>query len=183
MKKYLIKNISTASLEFLVKDNNEDVLMSLQPGESGYADFFITNSMRIFERKNLITFKEKEYTSTVDEDMDINNDETLDNLHITKTTQINIPTAIDDTITFQVFVQPPQPPEFIKLDFKIVPTGSDFNSTEWTKEEEKKEKSYKGKKRGRKKKRGPKPGNKKKKDNSTITEENNKNTGITGCTY
>jgi hypothetical protein len=169
MKKFLIKNISTASLEFLVKDNDADVLMSLKPGESGYADSSYTNSMRIFERKNLISIKEEEYTPTLDEEMDVNNDETLDRLHITQDTKIVV-NLVDsaDTKVFHVYVKPEQTLQYVDLDFKVLPTGSSFEEQST---DEKKEKSYKGKKRGRKKKRGPKPGNKKKKDNNTDTNE------------
>lgn len=170
MKKFLIKNISTASLEFLVKDNDADVLMSLKPGESCYADSSYTNSMRIFERKNLISIVEEEYTPTIDEEMDVNNDETLDRLHITQETKVVINTIDSaDTQVFQVYVKPEKTLEHVELDFKVLPTGTFFNDES---NEEKKEKSYKGKKRGRKKKRGPKPGNKKKKnDNNTDTNE------------
>jgi hypothetical protein len=170
MKKFLIKNISTASLEFLVKDNEVDVLMSLKPGESCYADSSYTNSMRIFERKNLISIKEEEYTPTIEEEMDVNNDETLDRLHITQDTKVVV-NLIDsaDTINFQVYVKPKPTLEYVNLNFNVLPTGTSFGDKS---NEEKKEKSYKGKKRGRKKKRGPKPGNKKKKnDNNTNTNE------------
>lgn len=170
MKKFLIKNISTASLEFLVKDNEADVLMSLKPGESCYADSSYTNSMRIFERKNLISIKEEEYTPTIEEEMDVNNDETLDRLHITQDTKVVV-SVVDSasTINFQVYVKPQQTLEYVNLDFNVLPTGTSFDGES---NEEKKEKTYKGKKRGRKKKRGPKPGNKKKKnDNNTDTNE------------
>lgn len=154
MTKFLIKNISTASLEFLVKDNSEDILMALQPGESGYADSVYTNSMRIFERKNLISVIEEEYTPTVDELEDVNNDETLDNLHTTK--------------SIEVLLTPPSEEDIQKI-IETLPEGDAMP-------EPFSEKKYKGKKRGRKKKRGPKPGGKKNKTNTgSIT--------LSGYTY
>lgn len=104
----------------------------------------------------------------------------------------------EDTLIITVFVKPQEEVKFVDLNFKVLPTGAEFENvsedeidedesdSEEEKDSLKKEtKKYKGKKRGRKKKRGPKPGAKKKKAAQlpTMTDFNppTVRTGTTNC--
>ena len=59
MIKNKITNISRVKLEFFVKvDNSEDKFVSVEPGEVVFSDGEeMTKSMRVFERKKLISKK------------------------------------------------------------------------------------------------------------------------------
>ena len=209
MKKTKVENVSKVKLEFFLIQNKNDIKVMLGPGESSWFDSgTTTKSMILYNRKNLIKIDEEE--STMEENLDVNNDETLDKLHTTE----DIRTVSLDIIP-PISLNEPDKKLFLEIapdsiEQKGLPPISDieylqnklFNSLNVPKEvineiltpleraqketkeyKEESEKTYKGKKRGRKKKRGPKPGSKKKKANNppTISEDQTKIT-ITGTT-
>jgi hypothetical protein len=63
MVKNKITNISNVKLEFFIKlKDSDDVLISVEPGHVVFSDGEeITRSMRVFERKNLITISKCEF--------------------------------------------------------------------------------------------------------------------------
>lgn len=110
MKKIKITNTSGVKLEFFVKiKDSEDKLISLEPGTSCFSDGLeTTKSIRIFERKGLLKVDRGEYQTTEDfsnafieevshitpsiiPNATPDSDEILDDLHTTKSIQIEIP--------------------------------------------------------------------------------------------
>ena len=208
MKKTKVENISKVKLEFFLKQNKKDIRVTLSPGEESWFDKgTTTKSMILYGRKGLIKIHDTD--STVEQDVDANNDEALDKLHTTediRTVALDIvsPQSLSAPdaklfaeINFDSIEKKAQPSIedydriLDSLDAKIgVPETEDVSfsllekaqkETEEYKNES--EKTYKGKKRGRKKKRGPKPGSKKKKANNLPTiSENNSDVIITGVT-
>jgi hypothetical protein len=75
MIKNKVTNISNIKLEFFVKaENSDDTLASIEPGEVTFSDGEeMTKSMRVFERKNLISIINVEFDS-VSVDTDSNAD-------------------------------------------------------------------------------------------------------------
>jgi len=107
MKRIKITNISGVKLEFFIRfEDSDDKLISLEPGASCFSfGTTFTKSMRIFDRKGLLKIDKGEYPITEDfsnafitEVSEVNpsiipnatpdNDEVLDNLHTTKSIQI-----------------------------------------------------------------------------------------------
>ncbi len=144
MQKTIIENISGIKLDFFLRQNNEDVRVVLNSGESSWCDHeSTTKSMILYERKKLIKISDnspsKEESKAV-EDVTTPNEQ---NSSIT----LNL-------VPNQPLVEPDKP-FFISMvcDQTLIPKEI--------------EKKYKGKKRGRKKKRGPKPGSKRNKGNNS----------------
>jgi hypothetical protein len=107
MKRIKITNVSGVKLEFFIRfEDSDDKLVSLEPGASCFSfGTTFTKSMRIFDRKGLLKIDKGEYPITEDfsnafitEVSEVNpsiipnatpdNDEVLDNLHTTKSIQI-----------------------------------------------------------------------------------------------
>ena len=148
MKKTKVENISKIKLELFLKQNKEDVRVTLNPGESSWCDHeSTTKSMILYERKNLIK----------------SSDEIIKD---------NISNTTEDLIPVIPLSEPSG------MLFFLEPVYSESELSEFTQkkeiEEPKKEseKKYKGKKRGRKKKRGPKPGSKRNKGQNPQAPEN-----------
>ena len=211
MKKTKVENISKVKLEFFLKQNRKDIRVMLSPGEESWFDKgTTTKSMILYGRKGLIKIHDTD--STIEQDIDANNDEALDKLHTTE----DIRTVALDIVSPQS-LSAPDAKLFAEINFdsiekKAEPSISDIEDIKYLQDnlfkalglpatedvsfsllekaqketEEYKnesEKTYKGKKRGRKKKRGPKPGSKKKKANNLPTiSENNSDVIITGVT-
>lgn len=196
MKKMKVENVSSMKLDFFLKQNNVDVRIAIGSGESSWCDEgSVTRSMILYHRKKLIKVFAED--STIEIDVNVNNDEILDKLHTT-----------EDIRTIALDIVPPQSmliPEPIlntKLNFDSIekqaqPTMDDINKVcdtldkkfgipqeseisdsftplekaqkETADYKKESEKTYKGKKRGRKKKRGPKPGSKRNKGGNNPT--------------
>lgn len=148
MKITKVENISGIKLEFFLKQDKEDIRVTLKPGEKTWCDYgTTTKSMILYERKSLITVMP------------------------------GVEDPITDAYEI-VAVQPPTPSsgQLFFMDIKYEEKNIEEVILEVKKEVVEPEKKYKGKKRGRKKKRGPKTGSKRKKpgdssaDDSTNTE-------------
>lgn len=188
MIKNKITNISRVKLEFFVKvDNSEDKFVSVEPGEVVFSDGEeMTKSMRVFERKKLISVNNTEFDSvSVDTqsgtivatwDKDLEKDLLkFHNIPDIKAEIIN--TLSVDTNVIETAITDSENPykELMALDLMFEGENSTLDEAkkqaedyvDGTKEEpivkEKKKYNYK-KKPGRKKKRGPKPGSKRKKE-------------------
>ena len=193
MKKTKVENVSKVKLEFFLKQNKKDIRVLLGPGESSWCDNgTTTKSMILYNRKRLIKVYDENFT--MEQDVDVNNDESIDKLHTT-----------EDIRTVSLDIIPPQSMTPLDVELmaetilesieqKAAPSISDIEDIKYLQdnlfkslgipkvdedisilEKAKKEteeykaesaKTYKGKKRGRKKKRGPKTGSKRNKGNN-----------------
>lgn len=185
MIKNKITNISSIKLEFFVKvENSEDSLVSVEPGEIVFSDGEeMTKSMRVFERKKLISIANAEFDSV---SIDTDNSAisaTWEKDLATSLEQIhNIPNAKDEILNIlsdevkklEAHITDSENPYKDLLAVDLLFEGETSIVEEAKKQaedyvgdgepvKEKKKYNYK-KKPGRKKKRGPKPGSKKKKE-------------------
>lgn len=186
MIKTKITNISNVRLEFFVKvDNSDDVLVSVEPGGVVFSDGEEpTRSMRVFERKNLISILIDDFDSISIE----TEDKTIKATWIHDITEhINevhgvdahvevkqmLENELNQTIVASITDDENPYKDLLALDLTF--EGENFGLDEAKKQaesyveesedaliKEKKKYNYK-KKPGRKKKRGPKPGSKRKK--------------------
>lgn len=187
MIKNKITNISSVKLEFFVKvDNAEDKLVSVEPGEVVFSDGEeMTKSMRVFERKNLISVVNTEFdslqvdtdkgtiTATWEKDLGKDLERSLNQFHNIPDVKAEIVNVIiNDAKIMEAAITDSENPYKDLLAVELL--FDDPNVLEEAKkqaeeyveakpEKEKKKYNYK-KKPGRKKKRGPKPGSRKKKD-------------------
>lgn len=185
MIKNKVTNISNIKLEFFVKaENSDDILVSIEPGEVTFSDGEeMTKSMRVFERKNLISIINKEFDSvSVDTDSgtilatwDKDLEKDLLNFHNIPNVKDEILNAIsNNTKTIEAAITDSESPYKDLLTVDLLFEGEAGILDEAKKQaegyieegepvKEKKKYNYK-KKPGRKKKRGPKPGSRKKKE-------------------
>lgn len=188
MIKNKITNISRVKLEFFVKvDNSEDKFVSVEPGEVVFSDGEeMTKSMRVFERKKLISVINKEFDSvsvdtesgtiTATWDKDLEKDFVkFHNIPDVKAEIVNI-LSVDTNMIEAAIIDSEDPyKDLMVLDLTFEGENSTLDEAKKQAEEyvvgdseepvvkEKKKYNYK-KKPGRKKKRGPKPGSKRKKE-------------------
>lgn len=185
MIKNKITNISNIKLEFFVKvENSDDVLVSINPSEITFSDGEeMTKSMRVFERKNLISIIKSDFDS-----VSINEEgKTLTAIWDSSLTQdlkdfhgadahIDIEQALQNelkqNITTSITDSENPYDELLAIDLFFEGESGVLDEAKKQAEEyveegepvkEKKKYNYK-KKPGRKKKRGPKPGSKRKKE-------------------
>jgi hypothetical protein len=184
MIKNKVTNISNIKLEFFVKvKNSEDTLISIEPGEVVFSDGEeMTKSMRIFERKKLISVINKEFdTVSVDTengtilatwDKDIEKD-LLDfhNIPDVKAEILNVLSTDINKVETTITDSDNPYKDLLTVDLFFEGETSIVDEAKKQAEDyvgdgepikEKKKYNYK-KKPGRKKKRGPKPGSKRKK--------------------
>lgn len=167
MIKNKVTNISSIKLEFFVKaENSDDILASIEPGEITFSDGEeMTKSMRVFERKNLISITNLEFDSvSVDTDNGTivatwEKDEVVKAIHneIKMMEASVVDTPYKDLLAIDLFFEG----EAGILD-EAKKQAEDY-AEEGEPLKEKRKYNYK-KKPGRKKKRGPKPGSRKKKE-------------------
>lgn len=185
MIKNKITNISSIKLEFFVKvDNSDDILASIEPGGVVFSDGEEpTRSMRVFERKNLISILKGDFDSVSIKTDDKNlraiwHADTTEHLkdfhgvdaHVDMEQVLQ--NELNQNITANVTDNENPYKDLLAIDlmFEGESTLDEAkkqaeNYVEESGEnvvKEKKKYNYK-KKPGRKKKRGPKPGSKKKK--------------------
>jgi hypothetical protein len=183
MIKNKITNTSNIKLEFFVKvDNSEDKLVSIEPGEVVFSDGEeMTKSMRVFERKNLISIAKSEFDSvsvdthngTISATWNKDIEKDLLNFHNIPDVKSEIINVIsNDVKTIETAITDSEDPYKDLLAVELLfddPSALEDakkQAEEYVDGEPKKEKkkyNYK-KKPGRKKKRGPKPGSKRKKE-------------------
>lgn len=187
MIKNKITNISNVRLEFFVKvDNSDDVLVSVEPGDVVFSDGEEpTRSMRVFERKNLISILKDDFDSIAIE----SDDKTIRAIWHSDTTEHLkdfhgvdahadmkqvLENELNQTIVASITDEEDPYKDLLALDLTF--EGESLGLDEAKKQaenyveeagedvptKEKKKYNYK-KKPGRKKKRGPKPGSKRKK--------------------
>jgi hypothetical protein len=185
MIKNKVTNISSIKLEFFVKaENSDDILASIEPGEVTFSDGEeMTKSMRVFERKNLISITNVEFDSvSIDTengtivatwDKDIEKDLLrFHNIPDIKAEILNV--LSDNTNTIEAAITDSENPYKDLLTIDLLFEGEAGILDEAKKQaegyieegepvKEKRKYNYK-KKPGRKKKRGPKPGSRKKKE-------------------
>jgi len=114
MKKTKVENISKIKLEFFLKQNKEDIRVLLGPGESSWCDNgTTTKSMILYNRKRLIKVHDENFT--IEQDVDINNDEVFDKLHTTE----NIGTIALDIIPPQS-LSAPDAKLFAETNFDLI---------------------------------------------------------------
>ena len=83
MKKTKVENTSKVKLEFFLKQDKKDIRVLLGPGESSWCDNgTTTKSMILYNRKRLIKIHDENFT--IEQDIDVNNDEVFDKLHTTE---------------------------------------------------------------------------------------------------
>ncbi len=181
MIKNKITNISNIKLEFFVKvKDSDDILVSVNPGEVIFSDGEeMTKSMRVFERKNLISVANAEFDSiSVDTengtivatwDKDIEKD--LLNFHNIPDFKAEILSVLSTDIESAITDSEDPYKDLLAVDLLFEGENSIIDEAKKQAEEyveegepvkEKKKYNYK-KKPGRKKKRGPKPGSKRSK--------------------
>jgi hypothetical protein len=181
MIKNKITNISNIKLEFFVKvKDSDDILVSINPGEVIFSDGEeMTKSMRVFERKNLISVANAEFESiSVDTengtivatwDKDIEKD--LLNFHNIPDFKAEILSVLSTDIESAITESEDPYKDLLAVDLLFEGENSIIDEAKKQAEEyveegeplkEKKKYNYK-KKPGRKKKRGPKPGSKRSK--------------------
>lgn len=183
MIKNKITNISNIKLEFFVKaENSDDILASIEPGEVIFSDGEeMTKSMRVFERKNLISITNAEFdfvsvdtdkatiVATWEKDLAT----ALEKFHNIPDAKEEVIKAIQDEIKMMEASIVDNPyKDLLAVDLLF---EGDTSTVEEAKKQaenyvgdgepikEKKKYNYK-KKPGRKKKRGPKTGSRKKKE-------------------
>lgn len=183
MIKNKITNISNIKLEFFVKVNDsDDVLVSVEPGEVAFSDGEeMTKSMRVFERKNLISVINKEFDSV---SVDTENGTIVATWEKDLATALekihNIPDAKDEVVkaihneikTMEASIVDNPYKDLLAVDLlfegetgvleEAKKQAEDYVEGEGEVVKEKRKYNYK-KKPGRKKKRGPKPGSKRSK--------------------
>jgi hypothetical protein len=185
MIKNKITNISSVKLEFFIKvDNSDDVLVSIEPGDVVFSDGEEpTRSMRVFERKNLISILTDDFDSvSVDKE-----DKAITAIWHSDTTKhlkdfhgvdahVDMEQVLKNEINHNIVASVTENEDPYKDLLAIDLTFEGESNLDEAKKQaenyveesegevvkEKKKYNYK-KKPGRKKKRGPKPGSKKKK--------------------
>jgi len=186
MTRSKITNISKVKLEFFIKvEGSEDVLVSINPGEVVFSDGEdLTKSMRVFERKNLISILKGDFDSvrielegkTISAVWDSETTKIIDEIHQTnfhKDVQQVLENELSKTIVASVTDSENPYKDLLSFGLSFNDETSTLDEAKKQAEEyadvssdevvkEKKKYNYK-KKPGRKKKRGPKPGSKKKK--------------------
>lgn len=190
MIKSKITNISSVKIELFIKVHNSyDILVAIKPGDVVFSDGGEpTRSMRVFERKNLISIIKDDFDSvSIKADNKIlraiwhaDTTEHLKNFHgvdahidmeqvlKNELNQNMISDVIDSENTYKDLTIPDLmvEDEISTLDEAKKQAESYVDETsEGSLKKEKKKYNYK-KKPGRKKKRGPKPGSKRKKENN-----------------
>jgi len=183
MIKNKVTNISNIKLEFFVKaENSDDILASIEPGEVTFSDGEeMTKSMRVFERKNLISITNVEFDSV---SVDTENGTIVATWEKDLATALekihNIPDAKDEVvkaihneiIMMEASVVDNPYKDLLAVDLLFEGETSIVDEAKKQAEDyvgdgepvkEKRKYNYK-KKPGRKKKRGPKPGSRKKKE-------------------
>ena len=185
MIKNKITNISNIKLEFFVKvENSDDVLVSVGPGEVAFSDGEEpTRSMRVFERKDLISVIRNDFDSlSVDTENGTvvatwNKDLEKDLLKFHNITDIKaeiLNVLSDNTNAVEATVTDFENPygELLAIDLFFEGEAGILEEAKKQAEgyvedavpvKEKKKYNYK-KKPGRKKKPGPKPGSRRKKE-------------------
>jgi hypothetical protein len=183
MIKNKVTNISNIKLEFFVKaENSDDILASIEPGEVTFSDGEeMTKSMRVFERKNLISITNVEFdfvsvdtdkgtiVATWEKDLAT----ALEKFHNIPDAKEEVIKAIQNEIkmTEASIVDNPYK-DLLAVDLLFEGEAGILDEAKKQAEgyieegepvKEKKKYNYK-KKPGRKKKRGPKPGSRKKKE-------------------
>jgi len=194
MIKNKITNISNIKLEFFIKvENSDDIIVSIEPKEVVFSDGDeMTKSMRVFERKKLISVEQKEFDSVSVEteegtilaswDKDIEKDlSTFHNIPDFKSEVLNAISNTNPNISaepsietkiIEAAITDSENPYKDLLAVELFFENDVSNLHEAKKQAEnyvesepiKEKKKYKYKKKpGRKKKRGPKPGSKRRK--------------------
>ena len=177
MIKNKVTNISNIKLEFFVKaENSDDILASIEPGEVTFSDGEeMTKSMRVFERKNLISITNVEFDSV---SVDTENGTIVatwekDLAHNIADAKEEVVKAIhNEIIMMEASVVDNPYKDLLAVDLLFEGETSIVEEAKKQAEDyvgdgepvkEKRKYNYK-KKPGRKKKRGPKPGSRKKKE-------------------
>jgi hypothetical protein len=183
MIKNKVTNISNIKLEFFVKaENSDDILASIEPGEVTFSDGEeMTKSMRVFERKNLISITNVEFDSvsvdtengTIVATWEKDLATALEKIHNIPDAKDEVVKAIHNEITMvEASVVDNPYKDLLAVDLLFEGETSIVDEAKKQAEDyvgdgepvkEKRKYNYK-KKPGRKKKRGPKPGSRKKKE-------------------
>lgn len=183
MIKNKITNISNIKLEFFVKaENSDDILASIEPGEITFSDGEeMTKSMRVFERKNLISITHLEFDSmsvdtengTIVATWEKDLATALEKIHNISDAKEEVVKAIHNEIKMmEASVVDTPYKDLLAIDLFFEGEAGILDEAKKQAEDyaeegeplkEKRKYNYK-KKPGRKKKRGPKPGSRKKKE-------------------
>lgn len=182
MIKNKITNISNIKLEFFIKiKDSDDILVSINPGDVIFSDGEeMTKSMRVFERKNLISVSNTEFDSvsvdtesgTILATWDKGIEKDLLKFHNIPDFKAEIVSMLSTEIETAITDSENPYKDLLAVELLVEDENSIIGEAKKQAEEyaeegepvkEKKKYNYK-KKPGRKKKRGPKPGSRRKKE-------------------